>query len=544
VRKLMEKIEHGIEFLHRVYGIALEKALAWRKSTMLIAFSLFIGSFFLVPFIGTEFMPEVDQGYTTLRFKMPVGSSLAYTDGKVAQVEKVLKEFKEIEIANTTIGQNNPNEAQIDLKLTDRKLTNRISQTELEGKVRDRLKAIPGVEMSVGWNRPIFISILGPEADKLQGIVDGLMYKIGKIKGITDLESSLTASNPGITVKVNSAVASDLGVSLQQIGSTLRPFIAGDTISHWLAADGQNYDVSVQLPKAGRESVADLSNLTIASTRFGADGKPIMVPLRQVVDFIPSTSPQVIKRQDLQRRVSIYANVEGRPKGDAGKEVQALLKTVELPAGYHFDVGGQSKDMDETFLAAVAALAIAVIFIYLILASQFGSYLQPIAIMVSLPFSLIGVFVALLVTGSTLNIFSIIGFIMLMGLVTKNAILLVDFTNHGQRAGLSQHDAILQAGQVRLRPILMTTLAMLFGMLPMALGLGDGGEQQAPMGRAVIGGIITSTILTLVVVPVVYTYLDTFGRWAKRRMQGGHKKHAAPDAAVAPVMASIASEPT
>jgi HAE1 family hydrophobic/amphiphilic exporter-1 len=518
--RLMQRIEHGIDFLHRVYGSVLAWALNWRKTTMATALALFIGSFFLVPMIGTEFMPEVDQGYTTLRFKMPVGSSLAYTDGKVRQLEAVLKEFKEIELASSTIGQNNSNEAQIDLKLTERKLTQRMPQKELEGKLRERLKSIPGVELSVGWNRPIFISILGPEADKLQSLVDQIIAKIGKIKGITDLENSLTASNPGITVKVNNEVASDLGVSLQGIGATLRPVIAGDTISHWLAADGQNYEVSVQLPKSGREKITDLANLTVASNRLTADGRPVMVPLRQVVEFIPSSSPQVIKRQDLQRRVSIFANVEGRPKGDVGQEVQALIKTIELPPGYKFDVGGQTKQMQETFMAAVVALGIAVIFIYLILASQFGSFLQPIAIMVSLPFSLIGVFVALLVTGTTLNIFSIIGFIMLMGLVTKNAILLVDFTNQAQRAGVAQHAAILQAGQVRLRPILMTTLAMLFGMLPMALGLGDGGEQQAPMGRAVIGGIITSTILTLVVVPVVYTYLDSMGKWAVRRWKG------------------------
>jgi multidrug efflux pump subunit AcrB len=249
--------------------------------------------------------------------------------------------------------------------------------------------------------------------------------------------------------------------------------------------------------------------------------------LRQVVDFVQSSSPQVIKRQDLQRRVGIYANVEGRPAGDVGAEVENMIKTIQLPPGYRFDVGGQTKEMEDSFGAAVAALGIAVIFIYLILASQFGSFLQPVAIMLSLPLSLIGVFAALLITGSTLNIFSIIGFIMLMGLVTKNAILLVDFTNQGQREGKSQHDAILSAGQVRLRPILMTSLAMIFGMLPMAIGIGEGGEFQAPMGRAVIGGIITSTLLTLVVVPVAYTYLDSWGKRAKRYFKGA-PEHAAP----------------
>jgi multidrug efflux pump subunit AcrB len=241
-----------------------------------------------------------------------------------------------------------------------------------------------------------------------------------------------------------------------------------------------------------------------------------MVPLRQVAEIVETTSPQIIKRQDLQRRVALYANTERRPSGDVNADVARIIKatTPTLPPGYRFDVGGQAKDMQESFQAALAALGLAVIFIYLILASQFASFTQPLAIMASLPFSLIGVFLALLLTGTTLNLFSIIGFIMLMGLVTKNAILLVDFANRARRGGQSLHDALLRAGQVRLRPILMTTAAMIGGMTPLALGLGEGGETQAPMGRAIIGGVITSTLLTLVVVPVIYTYLDG---WAERR---------------------------
>jgi multidrug efflux pump subunit AcrB len=311
----------------------------------------------------------------------------------------------------------------------------------------------------------------------------------------------------------------------------VRPLVAGDVISHWLAPDGQNYDVNVQLPKSGRRIAADLGELYVVSSKTTADGNPILVPLRQVVEFKPSSSPQIIKRQELQRRVGLYANVEGRPAGDVGKEVQALLKTIQLPPGYRFDIAGDQQMMQESFQAALAALAMAVIFIYLILASQFGSFLQPLAIMASLPFTLIGVFLALLITGSTLNIFSIIGIIMLMGLVTKNAILLVDFTNQGLREGKSRHDAILDAGQVRLRPILMTTMAMIFGMLPMAIGHSDGGESNAPMGRAVIGGIITSTLLTLVVVPVLYTYLDAWGR----KLAARFTRHAPADAEAQPV---------
>ena len=218
-------------------------------------------------------------------------------------------------------------------------------------------------------------------------------------------------------------------------------------------------------------------------------------------------NPVVIKRQDLQRRQAIYAGTEGRPSGDVGADVQKIVKEWQLPPGYRFDVGGQTRDQQEAFVGVLFALGAAVIFIYIVLASQFSSFLQPLAIMASLPLALIGVMLALLVTRSTLNLFSMIGLVMLMGLVTKNAILLVDFANHGRRAGLSVPEALLQAGLVRMRPIIMTTAAMIFGMLPLALALDEGGELQAPMGRAIIGGVITSTLLTLVVVPVIYSYL-------------------------------------
>jgi hydrophobic/amphiphilic exporter-1 (mainly G- bacteria), HAE1 family len=231
-------------------------------------------------------------------------------------------------------------------------------------------------------------------------------------------------------------------------------------------------------------------------------------------------NPENIRRQDLQRRVALFANVQGRPAGDAGKEVQALVKTYELPAGLRFDVGGQIREQQEINAAIIGALLLAVIFIYLVLASQFGSFFLPVAIMASLPLSIVGVMLALLITKTTLNIFSMIGIVFLMGLVTKNAILLVDFANRGQRDGLDRHAALLAAGQVRLRPILMTTAAMIFGMLPLAIGLGEGAEQQAPMGRAIIGGVITSTLLTLVVVPVIYTYIDAFERRLKRGRSG------------------------
>jgi HAE1 family hydrophobic/amphiphilic exporter-1 len=236
---------------------------------------------------------------------------------------------------------------------------------------------------------------------------------------------------------------------------------------------------------------------------------------------VPSVGPTQINRRDLRREVLVSANVHGRPAGDVGRELKADLAKVALPPEYRFVMGGSTKDIAETSSYALQALLLAVVFIYLILASQFRSFLQPLAIMVSLPLSLIGVLGALLAWGSTLNIFSIIGFIMLMGLVTKNAILLVDFVNQATARGTPRADAIVEAARVRLRPILMTTAAMVFGMLPLALGLGEGSEQRAPMAHAVIGGVLASTFLTLLVVPVAYTWLDDLGARARRRFGGG-----------------------
>ena len=515
--RVMELVELRVQWLHDIYGRLLHSALTHRKTTLGIAAAIFLGSLTLVPLVGGEFMPKSDEGVFSLKVKTPVGTSLTYTDSKIRQVEAAIRDFPEIDLISTTVGGNNRNEAELLIKLTDAQTTHRRTQVDMEKAVRERLKSIAGIELTVGFNRAIWINLIGPASDELPQLLATTMSKIGAVDGVVDLEHSLQAANPAVIIKVNQTVASDLGLSVERIGSALRPLVNGDQVSNWLAPDGQNYEVNVQLPRSGRQRLTDLGDLSIATGRVDSSGIPVMVPLRQVVEFVPSTSPQVIKRQNLERRVGIYANVEGRPSGDVAKEVKKVVQGIALPPGYRFDIKGEAEQNDEAGGAALVALGLAIIFIYFILASQFASFLQPVAIMASLPFTLVGVMAALIVTGSTLNLFSIIGFIMLMGLVVKNAILLVDFANHSQRGGMGQFEAVLHAGQVRLRPIIMTTLAMIFGMLPMALGLGEGAEAQAPMGRAVIGGLITSTLLTLVVVPVLYTYLDNLPRWWKRK---------------------------
>ncbi len=538
--RVMQGVEHFIEWMHRVYGAILGWALAHRVKVIVIALVTFFASFFVVPLVGTEFVPQADQGFISLRLNTPVGSSLAYTNTKVMQVEQVLKTFPEIELAMTTVGTDEGrNYARVDLRLADRANRKR-SQKDLEIAIRNAVLPIAGIELSLGFDRPIFVNVLGPDPDTLSQLMAQLKARVAKVPGIADLETSDKAANPALSVRVNNDAAAELGINVQQVGATLRPLIAGDTVSYWLGPDGQNYEVNVQLARNRRELASDLGNLYLSTNKLGPNGESRMVPLRQVAEIVESTSPQIIKREALQRRVALYAGAQGRPSGDVGSDVDKIVKDTVLPPGYRFSIGGQQQDMVDSFNAALAALGLAVIFIYLILASQFASFTQPVAIMASLPFSLIGVFLALLLTGTTLNIFSMIGFIMLMGLVTKNAILLVDFANRARRGGASLHDALMQAGQVRLRPILMTTAAMIGGMLPLALGLGEGGETQAPMGRAIIGGVTTSTLLTLVVVPVLYSYLDAWktGRAARRAAREGKLAAvAAPGAEPAPLAA-------
>jgi len=508
------------------YAAMLSWSLAHRKSVIAIALASFLGAFALVPKIGSEFVPEADLAEVLVQLNTPVGSSLQFTQAKVEQAGAALSEFPEVIYTYATINTGTTpgkNYATIFVRLLDRG-QRAANLKQLQKRMRARLQQIAGIEITnvgvyapVGSGKPLQVSVQGPDMGEIERLSQQVKKIMGNINGLVDIDSSLKAAKPTVAVRVNRELASDLGVGVGKIGEALRPLLAGEAISTWRAPDDENYDVKVRLPKSGRENQGDLGRIYIASNQAGADGSPKMVALRQVAQFVPTLGATQINRKDLTREALITANALGRPAGDLGKEIIAQLAKVPIPPGYRFVMGGSTKDIQETMGYALSALLLAVIFIYLILASQFGSFLQPVAIMMSLPLSLIGVLLALLIARSTLNIFSIIGFVMLMGLVTKNAILLVDFTNQLRASGQERARAILEAGRIRLRPILMTTFAMVFGMIPLALGIGEGSEQRAPMAHAVIGGIITSTLLTLVVVPVIYTYLDDLARWAQNR---------------------------
>ena len=467
-----------------------------------IGVASFVAAIGLTPLVGSEFVPQTDQGFTRLALRMPVGSSLERTDAKVRQIETIVSAIPEVKTVNTWVGgPGQRNQAWLNIALKPKDERTR-SQKQVEDEIRAQIARIPGTDASVGFNRPIYVALLGNDAEQLAQAATEFSEKLKTIPGIVDVELSVQPGVTGYAVRLKPDAVRELGLTAQGLASSLRAYVNGETATYWPTPDGDQVDVVLRLNEQDRERVAQMGSLPVA---FATDGTAI--PLERVATLEPVFNPQVIRRQNLQRREAVFAGVQGRPAGDVGADVQKLVKETALPPGISFDVGGATRDQDEAFGAMLGAMALAVIFIYIVLASQFGSFIQPIAIMASLPLALIGVMLALLFWRSTLNVFSMIGLVMLMGLVTKNAILLVDFANQARKAGATVRDALLQAGLIRMRPIIMTTAAMIFGMLPLALALNDGGEIQAPMGRAIIGGLITSTLLTLVVVPVLYSYL-------------------------------------
>ncbi len=503
-------------------------ALRHRKSTIAIAVASFIGAFMLFPFIGGGFVPDVDSSEFIVQFESPEGSSLSYTQQKAEQLDGRLRELPGVAYTYTTVGAGaagTVTTGESYVKLTpphDREL----SQQEIVVRAREALAPVYGVQVAVlnaggvgGAQAPLSIDIRGPDIEQLRRLSEQVSAQVREIPGIVDVQTTLDEPRPEFRIDVKRDVANELGLDVAQITATVRPFLAGQTVTRWEDPSGEERDVVIQAPPGQRLSAQDLAALPVSTPRRRADGSAVTVPLSDVAVVIPGTAPAQINRQRMQRVVSVTGDVSGDLSvAEASAEIRSRLSAVPMPQGYTVLLGGETEALEETAGYVVEAIVLAVILIYLILASQFESLMQPFAIMLSLPLSLIGVLLALLVTNDTLNMMSMIGVILLFGLVTKNAILLVDNANERRRAGEQRVAALVGAGVVRLRPIMMTTFAMIAGMVPIALALGEGGGFRAPMARAVIGGLITSTLLTLIVVPVAYTYFDDFGGWVASKV--------------------------
>ncbi len=538
IGRLIARFDRGFEWMAGQYRRAIGWTLRHRLVTLLVTSGIFIASLFMVPLVGTEFVPNADEGRFQVNITAPVGSSLDYTTTKVRQVEKALREFPEVEMLYSTIntgGAAGKHRAAILVGLVPLDMRSR-TPLSLAEPVRKRLSAIPGIEVTIlqnglgGGESPVQLSILGDDRAVLEKIAAGLVEDMTKIPGLVDVTSSAKDVTSVLSVRLKPAAASDLGIAHADLAAALSPLIGGEDVSKWTDSDGNTYDIVTRLPAERRSDLASLGEFMIATGRTAANGAPLMVRLDQVADIGIMPAPAEIRRIDNRREILVSANIAGRTLGDVTETLQGLTAGLDLPNGYRIRFGGDAETMQETVGHMVTALSMAVIFIYIVLASQFGSFLQPLAIMASLPLSLIGVLIGLMVAGSTINMFSLIGFIMLMGLVTKNGILLVDFANRERRRGLSLNEALENAGVIRFRPIIMTTLAMIFGMIPLGLAVGGGGAQRAPMAHAVVGGLISSTLLTLIVVPTILSYLDSIiRRFARLLPKGpdetGHSNH-------------------
>jgi len=534
--QLLLKFENATEQLTRIYTQMLKWSLANPFKTLMSALLVFATSLIMLPLVGTEFVPKADYSETYINFFTPMDSSIELTEQKTQQVQSILLQYPEVSYSLATINtgiSNGKMYSSIYARLKDRRDRQR-SIEELSKIFRQRLQQIPGITVTqvgqvdpVGGNKQIELSIQGPDLVELERLNREAMRKISAIPGVVDLDSSLKPNKPIYKVLLNKEAASTLGLSTINIATQLRNLVAGQTVGNWRASDDQTYDVNVRLDPRERDASADLERMSFALP-LSAEGDSRQVKLNQFAQVQLSSGPNQINRRELMREIGISTNVSQRSAGEVAKDIKTAMASIQMPSGYRYQFAGSTKNMNESFGYAISALVMAVIFIYMILASQFKSFIQPLAIMSSLPLTLIGVVLALLMFQSAISLFSVIGMVMLMGLVTKNAILLIDFAIRARaehldehmklQPGLGREEALLLAAKIRLRPILMTTLAMIFGMIPLAFALTEGAEQRAPMGQAVIGGVITSSVLTLVVVPVVYCYLDDLTRWIKARL--------------------------
>jgi HAE1 family hydrophobic/amphiphilic exporter-1 len=507
----------------------LRWALGHRGKVMLIAAGSIAAAFLIYPILGFTWMPEGDGGEFNVNLRAAPGSSLEYTVGRGREVASLLRAKPEVEFTYLSIGggfRGTPSSGQVFVKLTprsERKKTLQEIQTELRGELRNVTGVRPVIlgarSIFGGYRQPIVVNVQGPEPTRLKIAANRVLEAIREVPGTAEPNSSDEGEIPQLDVLVDRQQAWSAGVGIGSIATTLQPLFAGQRATRWEDPLGYSHDVTVIYPDSMRRNAGSVADIPVPSTNVNlATGQPAVVPLSQVAEIRAGVGPQTIERRALERQISISTGVlPDYNMGDVASKVQVAIDSVGLPPGYRTVFTGDVQNLAETKGYVLEAILLAVVFIYLILASLFGSFTQPLSIMLALPLSFIGVALALLITRGNLNVMTMIGIIMLMGLVTKNGILLIDFTNHQREQGMTRLDALLSAARIRLRPIIMTTVAMIFGMLPLALGLGEGAETRAPMARAVIGGLMTSTLLTLVVVPVVYTLLDDLGALVRRK---------------------------
>ncbi len=522
IGKFLAWFNRGFEWFTEQYRRLLKSALGHPWITIVVALLLFVGSLSIIPSMGSSFVPSADLGEFSMIAEFDAGLNLEAASKVSLQVEEVLQTYPEIRKTYASI---NSEEAVFFIKTVD-KNGRQAKIEQVAEDIRQQLKKIPGVRISMLFNTGIMeekawqFRIQGPDLNQMIAYAEQAQGILETIPGTNDISSSYKPGNPEVKLEVKQDQAADLGISTAYIATTMRTLLTGTVVGQF-EQGAERYDIRLRLQDAQRQDVQDLDRVYLPAG-WGPTGAPsALVPLDQVSETVFSTSASVIDRYDRARELVISGNLDGLSLGEFNSIfAKRVQEEMNLADGYQIAVGGNAERMDEVFGSMGMAFVMGILFIFLILAAQFESYIDPLAIMFALPLAIIGAILALKVMDSDLSLVSLIGIIMLMGLVTKNAILLIDFTKQARAQGLERSAALQQAAVTRLRPIMMTSTAMILGMVPVALALGTGAEQRAPMAHATIGGLITSTLLTLVVVPVIYTLLDDLVNRLKTHRDG------------------------
>lgn len=524
--KLYDAFDTGFARVESGYKKLLNSALNRRWRTVLITFVIFVASMASVATVGAEYFPQSDEGRININITLPDGAELVDTSKVVTDIEGRLKNIPEIDRVSSRAGSGggfggrgggtNGGSVTVILKeLKDRKR----SSSQVADQIRGLTKDIAGVRigvnvssssMGMGGGEAVTISVRGDDIDTLKKITDDFKTIVESVQGTRDVRTGLSDGVPEVIIKIDRKSASQYGITAAQIASAVNSTMSGKTATRY-KYNSEELDVIVKGDDSYRESISNLKNIFI-STPSGS------IPLGQVADIAIEIGPRTISRDAQVRTVSVTSQIMGRDLASITNDIQIKLAEYNMPYGYTYKFGGQRQQQTEAFADLALALILACVLVYMIIAAQFESLIHPLTIMMSVPLSFAGGALGLFITRRTLNVTSLIGAIMLAGIVVNNAIVLVDYINTRRSFGEERREAILNAGPIRLRPILMTTLTTVLGLIPLALGIGDGGETQAPMATVVIFGLSLSTLLTLVIIPVIYTLLDDFANFMKTKL--------------------------
>lgn len=531
VNRALERWGQFIDRLNEVYLRVLRWALSHRK-TVVIGISLcLVASLGFIPLIGAEFLPTMDSGEISIDIQMDKGAVLERTDALTAQVEGILKQVPEVKTVFTSVGPSGsimvstgasqPDVSRLRVILVPRAERSRSVQ-EVADDIRRQVSSLPGAQIKVAvsdpmmagmpTSTPISISIKGDDLGVLRSLAEEVASRVRSVPGTREVDTSLSSGYPEIQIFVDRQKASTYGITAAQVASTVKTAVEGQVATRYRTG-AEEIDIRVRLKPEARENLKHLEDLTIPSPLGTA------VRLADIARLERVLGPSVVNRQDQVRVVNVTGDLAGRDLSSVMKDIQARLADFRLPPGYSLEYGGSNKEMVESFQSLTNALLLAIVLVYMVMAIQYESLLYPFVIMFTMPTTVIGVVLGLVLTGRSFSVPAFIGLIMLAGIVVSNGIVLVDYINTLRARGMERTEAILTAGPVRLRPILMTALTTILAMFPLALGLGEGGENQAPMATVVIGGLTVSTFLTLVLIPVVYTLFDDVGVKIKARLK-------------------------